>query len=141
MPGPGFRCACDEGYARLEQCCHLKGNAACLFIFEVFGGFGRGWWAGVSVNQHRPLTRASARQVYLARWHFTEVAVKVLYTGGDVRQQEDFRRGAALADSGFGINPLLQRCLHSLPEVASALCELEGDLPRPGGAVFACDLC
>ncbi len=52
---------------------------------------------GVSGDQHRPQTRASACQVYLARWHFTEVAVKVLYTGGDVRQQEDFRRGAAPA--------------------------------------------
>ncbi len=51
----------------------------------------------MSLEWHRLLTRASACQVFLARWHFTEVAVKVLYTGGDVRQQEDFRRGAAPA--------------------------------------------
>lgn len=38
-----------------------------------------------------------AAQVYLARWNYTEVAVKVLHVGGDPRQQEEFRRGARWA--------------------------------------------
>lgn len=38
-----------------------------------------------------------AAQVYLARWNYTEVAVKVLHVGENPRQQEEFRRGEPLA--------------------------------------------
>ena len=40
---------------------------------------------------------SGAAQVYLGRWNYTEVAVKVLHVGENPRQQEEFRRGEPLA--------------------------------------------
>ncbi|KAK9843548.1 hypothetical protein WJX81_008198 [Elliptochloris bilobata] len=50
---------------------------------------------GVDGKPHL-LGKGAFGEVYLARWNYTEVAVKVLHVGENIRQQEEFRREAEL---------------------------------------------
>ena len=70
--------------------------APCMITCSLRAGtaFGHMRWLGVVTGV---TGLGDAAQVYLARWNYTEVAVKMLHMGENPRQQEEFRRGARWA--------------------------------------------